>query len=158
MTAESAYLTLFRLNFKKIGLITFLRGNKCLMGVKKTPQKNQWFTSDCWFLSPAVLNRLTNVRHSFPSWIVINYDMMLRTENELRINCDQIGVLPPHFPEDCIVSLFFVAGVDISSSASWRNPSLNALPWGFPQELAGEAHREEVSTAAEKPRLTEVII
>ena len=26
--------------------------------------------------------------------------------------------LPPHFPEDCIVSLFFVAGVVISSSAS----------------------------------------
>ena len=44
--------------------------------------------------------------------------------------------LPSHFPEDCIMSLFFVAGVDISSSASWRNPSLNALPWGFPQELA----------------------
>lgn len=153
MTAEPAYLTLFRLNFKKIGLITFLRGNKCLMGVKKkNQQKNQWFTLDCWFLSPTVLNGLANVRHSFQNWIVINYDMMLRTE------IDQIWALPPHFPEDCIVSLFFVAGVDISSSASWRNPSLNALPWGFPQELAGEAHREEVSTAAEKPRLTEVII
>lgn len=49
--------------------------------------------------------------------------------------------LPPHFPEDCIVSLFFVAGVDISSSASWRNPSLNALPWGFPQELAAQRDR-----------------
>lgn len=44
------------------------------------------------------------------------------------------------------MSLFFVAGVDISSSASWRNPSLNALPWGFPQELATEVQREKLST------------
>lgn len=54
--------------------------------------------------------------------------------------------LPSHFPEDCIMSLFFVAGVDISSSASWRNPSLNALPWGFPQELAVDERKTEDCT------------
>lgn len=56
-----------------------------------------------------------------------------------------VWTLPPHFPEDCIMSFFFVAGVGISSSASWRNPSLNALPWGFPQELATEANTNRPS-------------
>lgn len=60
--------------------------------------------------------------------------------------CVEARTLPPHFPEDCIVTLFFVAGVDISSSASWRNPSLNALPWGFPQELAIVKHKENILT------------
>lgn len=44
--------------------------------------------------------------------------------------------LPSHFPEDCILLPFFVGGVDISSSASRRYPSLNARTWGLPQELA----------------------
>lgn len=44
----------------------------------------------------------------------ITNNMIPRTETD----CEQMWTLPPHFPEDCIVSLFFVAGVDISSSAS----------------------------------------
>lgn len=46
--------------------------------------------------------------------------------------------LPSYFPEDCIMSFFVICGVVISSSASWRNPFLSVLPWGFPQELALE--------------------
>lgn len=46
-----------------------------------------------------------------------------------------------YFPEDRIMSFFFICGVVccgvvISSSASCRNPFLSVLPWGFPQELA----------------------
>lgn len=44
--------------------------------------------------------------------------------------------LPSHFSEDCIVFPFVFGGVDISSSASRRYPSLNVRTWGFPQELA----------------------
>lgn len=47
-----------------------------------------------------------------------------------------LGNLPSYFPEDCIMSFFVICGVVISSSASWRNPFLSVLPWGFPQELA----------------------
>lgn len=51
--------------------------------------------------------------------------------------------LPSYFPEDCIMSFFFICGVVccgvvISSSASCRNPFLSVLPWGFPQELASK--------------------
>lgn len=53
-----------------------------------------------------------------------------------RSKDDAKAALPPHFSEDCIFLLFPIIGARISSSASRRDPSLNARTWGLPQGLA----------------------
>lgn len=71
---------------------------------------------------------------SFPSGHLL--EIYIAEENSKEIKKNLMKNLPSYFPEDCIMSFFVVCGVVISSSASWRNPFLSVLPWGFPQELA----------------------
>ena len=91
-------------------------------------------------------------RHSLSNFSGVSWFSMLQMERGRSVTItiththtrtQRAGVgcrsnLPSHFSEDGVVPFFIVAGVAISSSASGRNPFLDARTWGLPQELAVE--------------------